>query len=122
MSKIPENILPDDYAAIKQAAKAAGVRKSAMKTDLVEQFRRGAFTVDNVGTFLAQQKSVRPHWFKDANGAGGKKGADNPWSAEGWNVTRQGAAVRSMGIDRAQSLARSAGSHIGATKPPARAA
>lgn len=119
---VPNGILPDDYQVVKQAAKAAGVRKSALKTDVVEAFRRGEFTTDSVNTFFAKQKEQRPHWFKDANGAGGKKGADNPWSAEGWNVTRQGAAVRSMGIDRAQSLARSAGSHIGATRPPARAA
>lgn len=41
---------------------------------------------------------------------------DNPWSAEGWNITKQGSVMRA---DPAlgERLARAAGSFIGATRP-----
>jgi hypothetical protein len=48
-----------------------------------------------------------------------QKNGDNPWSAEKWNVTRQGAIVRAMGVEKAAAIARAAGSVIGATKPRA---
>lgn len=52
------------------------------------------------------------------NGGGGGGGGDktNPWSKDGWNLTKQGEAVVA---DRAnaETLAKAAGSHIGATKP-----
>jgi hypothetical protein len=57
---------------------------------------------------------------------GGKKPSDadrpnNPWSAGSWSVTRQGELVRTLGIAKAASIAKAAGSFVGATKP-ARAA
>ncbi len=47
-------------------------------------------------------------------GGGGGANADNPWHKDGWNLTKQGAIVRS---DRpeAERLAKAAGSFIGAT-------
>ena len=45
----------------------------------------------------------------------------NPWSAESWNVTAQGRVFKSDAA-LAASLAKSAGSYIGATRPPRRAA
>lgn len=54
--------------------------------------------------------------------AGKKKskpaGKDNPWSAENWNITKQGALVKVMGVDGAARMAKAAGSFVGATKPP----
>ena len=49
----------------------------------------------------------------------GKGGGDdkNPWSAKGWNMTRQGELVRENRAN-AEDLAKQAGSHIGAVKPP----
>lgn len=46
-----------------------------------------------------------------------KPKADNPWSAAGWNVTRQGALIKSIGPEKAAGIAKAAGSFIGATKP-----
>jgi hypothetical protein len=43
--------------------------------------------------------------------------ATNPWSKEGWNVTKQGALVKSIGETKAAAIAAAAGSKIGATKP-----
>lgn len=45
----------------------------------------------------------------------------NPWSAAGWSLTRQGSIVKSLGLEAAQRMAKSAGSFVGATGP-ARAA
>jgi hypothetical protein len=42
--------------------------------------------------------------------------ASNPWSAQGWNVTRQG-AVAKADMNLAKRLAKAAGSHIGAVRP-----
>lgn len=44
---------------------------------------------------------------------------NNPWSREGWNVTRQGSIVKSLGIEKANALAKAAGSHVGAVRPAA---
>jgi len=41
----------------------------------------------------------------------------NPWAAENWNVTAQARKVRELGLAAAQSIAASAGSYVGATKP-----
>lgn len=52
-------------------------------------------------------------------GGGGGTGADNPFSRDGWNLTTQGALVRS---DRpeAERMAKLAGTTIGGGKPPKR--
>jgi hypothetical protein len=44
---------------------------------------------------------------------------DNPWSAEHWNLTQQGAYVRKYGVDVARTKAREAGTKFGATRPAA---
>jgi hypothetical protein len=44
-------------------------------------------------------------------------GANNPWSAAGWSITRQGQLVKQLGLAAATSIAASASSFIGATKP-----
>jgi hypothetical protein len=45
-------------------------------------------------------------------------GKDNPWSREGWNLTRQGALYRAN-PKAAAEIAAKANSFIGATKPAA---
>jgi len=45
------------------------------------------------------------------------RGKNNPWSQEGWSLTRQGQLVREIGEGPAAEIAKSAGSFIGATKP-----
>lgn len=71
----------------------------------------------------------RPHWWPPSVGGGARGGgaplgrnAENPWSAEGWNVTKQGQYHRQFGEAKAAEAAKSVGSFIGATKPPAKAA
>jgi hypothetical protein len=51
------------------------------------------------------------------NAAELKARADNPWLEAKWNITAQARLVKSLGIDRARSLARAAGCDIGSTRP-----
>lgn len=70
-----------------------------------------------------------PHWWpasvgggSQGGGGGGRGtygGANNPWSKEGWNLTKQGAIVRQLGETKAGEIAAQAGAKIGDTKPAA---
>lgn len=73
--------------------------------------------------WLKDMQEKRPHWWPQSvgGGAGGGRGgavnrADNPWSAEGWNLTKQGQVVRTQGIDKANVMAGQVGSKVGDTK------
>lgn len=50
------------------------------------------------------------------------KHVDNPWSAAGWNITKQGQLLKVIGADKATQMAKSVGSFVGATKPAAKVA
>lgn len=79
--------------------------------------------------WLNDQKETSPHWWPasvgggskggGSNGAGGYAGANNPWSKEGWNITKQGALIKSLGETKAAEIAAQAGCKIGDTKPKA---
>jgi hypothetical protein len=45
--------------------------------------------------------------------------ADNPWSAEFWNLTRQGQYIKKYGLEVAKTKAKQAGARIGDLKPSA---
>jgi hypothetical protein len=75
-----------------------------------------------------QEKS--PHWWPPSVGGGshgsGKSGsggtyagANNPWSKDGWSMTKQGAVIKALGPDKAAEVAAMAGCKIGDTKPKA---
>jgi hypothetical protein len=79
-------------------------------------------TADN---FFQTQQEKRPYWWPAAVGGGskgsgnkGNGGAANPWTAETWNLTAQGAYVKANGMEKAQQLAKIAGTTVGG-KPPA---
>lgn len=44
---------------------------------------------------------------------------NNPWSAEHWNLTRQGEYVKKYGVDLARTKAKQAGAVFGSGRPPA---
>jgi len=77
--------------------------------------------------WLKDMTEKAPHWWPasvgggSTGGAGGNRGtyggANNPWSKQGWNLTKQGALIRQLGETKAGEIAAQAGSHIGATKP-----
>lgn len=79
--------------------------------------------------WFKDMQEVRPHWWPASvgGGAGGGRGgvlnrAENPWTAEGWNMTKQGQYLRANGEEKAAAAAKAAGVTIGATKPVAKAA
>jgi len=53
----------------------------------------------------------------ETDAGGNVKGRNNPWSAAGWSVTRQGDVTKSLGVAKAAQIAAAAGSFVGATKP-----
>lgn len=95
-------------------------------------------TRDNVGVtpgimaseWLKELQPKRPHWWpaSQGGGAGGSAGtgggaflgAANPFSHEGWNVTKQGMIIRSQGMEAAERMAKAAGTRVGGTRPPAK--
>lgn len=79
--------------------------------------------------WFKDMQEKRPHWWPPSQGGGSRGGgaplgrnADNPWSREGWNLTKQGAYVRQHGEAKAAEAAKSVGAQMGQTKPPAAAA
>jgi hypothetical protein len=43
--------------------------------------------------------------------------AANPFSCEGWNLSRQGSLVKSLGLEKTAQIARAVGCKLGDTKP-----
>jgi hypothetical protein len=67
-----------------------------------------------------------PYFFERSAG-GGALGSNltgtvkNPWTKEHWNLSEQGRIARepNNGLVKAEQMAKAAGSHLGATRPPA---
>lgn len=74
--------------------------------------------------WLEEMQPKRPHWWpaSKGGGAGGSGGgggsyANNPWSKDHWNVTKQNQIYNADGAEKAQAMAKAANSTIGATRP-----
>lgn len=126
------------HDAVRNAGKKVGLLPSAIEDALLYGERvldvtedGKVVTRDGVGVtpgldpdvWLGDLKQNRPHWWGETAGGGGRGGGggtrypNNPWSAEHWNLTEQGKAIR-QDRAKAEQMAKSVGSHIGATKPP----
>lgn len=73
--------------------------------------------------WLTDMQPKRPHWWPASQGGGGKGaggkggfGGPNPFSKDGWNLTAQAALIREN-RDRAEQMARAAGTTIGGPPP-----
>lgn len=66
---------------------------------------------------LSNKPGVVPLREQQKNGNGTPDHKNNPFSRAGWNVSRQGVLIRSLGIEKASAMARAVGVTIGATKP-----
>lgn len=130
--------------ALRDAASAAKVVSYAVNdalragVDVFEIAEDGRIlTKDNVGVtpgidpkeWLKDMQEVAPHWWPASVGGGAPGGrggpgnrAENPWTAEGWNMTKQGQYLRQYGEAKAAEAAKAAGVTLGATKPVAKAA
>jgi hypothetical protein len=84
----------------------------------------GATPGVDAGSWLQEMQERRPHWWPPSEGggsrgsAGGGSAGDNPWRADQWNMTRQGQILREN-RERAEQLAKQAGTTIGGPKPTA---
>lgn len=73
--------------------------------------------------WLTDMTKARPHWWPASTGggarggSGGVAGPENPWSAEGWNMTKQAQVIREQGEARASEFARAAGTRLGGPRP-----
>jgi hypothetical protein len=74
-------------------------------------------------SYLSEITPNVPHWFQASQGAGSRGGlglgtnGKNPWGAEAWNMTEQGRVIKEHGLEKAERLAKEAGSAVGATGP-----
>lgn len=127
------------HDAIRKAAAPAKLINEALDDVLMlaervfEVTEQGAVLVkDAVGAtpgldptaWLAEMQPKRPHWWPPSQGGGSGGGGggggafgDNPWAADTWNMTKQGAVVREKGMVEAERMAKAAGSRVGATAP-----
>jgi hypothetical protein len=132
------------HDAIRESLAGSGIQETAIADALLRA--ETAFDVSEGGAILTKQgagldagmtpaewakkmRDVSPHWWPASQGAGARGGSErmggssgggeNPWSAEGWNRTRQAQMIRA---DRegAERAARQAGSRIGAIEPPSK--
>jgi hypothetical protein len=60
---------------------------------------------------------VRPDWQAKPEAKRAANHANNPWSAAGWNISRQGGCITAMGMEDAAKVARAVGCVIGSTRP-----
>lgn len=73
--------------------------------------------------FFQEMQDKRPHWWPTSTGGGaggsggGVKFSKNPWSKEHWNMTEQGQVAKEHGLDKAQAMAKAAGTSLGKPRP-----
>lgn len=75
--------------------------------------------------WLKDMQEKRPHWWPPSlgGGAGGARGTgnyagkDNPFSKDGWNMTKQGQLVKELGEAKANEIAVRAGTKLGGPRP-----
>lgn len=122
--------------AVRAAAAKAKVLEGAQVDALIRA--RGVFQVGDDGKvvtadgqtaedWIEARKQDAGHWWPAARGAGGHgsdgngrfvgNAADNPWTKEGWSMTKQSQTYLADPAKAAQ-LAQQAGSKIGAVAPP----
>ena len=125
--------------SVRSAATGSKIHSTAMEDALMlaervfEVAEDGTvLTKDNVGVtpgidpvvWFTEMQDKRAHWWPTATGggAGGGSGpgaggaADNPFGPKAWNLTEQGAMVRTD-PERADRMAKSAGTTVGGPRP-----
>lgn len=74
--------------------------------------------------WLSEMQPKRPHWWPASEGGGARPGGggtafpNNPWGGgESWNVTEQMRVVKTLGPERAEQMAKAAGTTVGGPRP-----
>lgn len=121
---------------LRKASMTAKVRDTALDDVMlydsvftIDESTGRVITKDNVGVtpgidasvWLTEIKNSKPHWWPESHGVGARGGdagggANNPFSADNWNMTEQGRIVRDDPA-KADQLARAAGTTVGGAKP-----
>lgn len=77
----------------------------------------------SIDVFFQQMPEHRPHWWQ-LSGGGGANGSsniggmkNNPWAKDHWNLTEQGKIISEKGLEKAEQIAKAAGSKVGAVRP-----
>ena len=78
--------------------------------------------------WLSEMQQKKRYWWPGSqsgdskgNGGGGGISGDNPWTATGWNITKQ-TEILNADQKRAEQMARSAGTYVGGPRPHQKAA
>ncbi|MDV6347483.1 hypothetical protein R2083_08140 [Nitrosomonas sp. Is35] len=78
--------------------------------------------------WLSEMQQKKRYWWpasqsgdSKGNGGGGGISGDNPWTATGWNITKQ-TEILNADQKRAEQMARSAGTYVGGPRPQQKAA
>lgn len=78
--------------------------------------------------WLSEMQQKKRYWWpasqsgdSKGNGGGGGISGDNPWTATGWNITKQ-TEILTADPKRAEQMARSAGTYVGGPRPQQKAA
>lgn len=133
---------------VERAIRDAAVQAKLLPTAIVDAVMRGSrqFELTDDGRIISKDGfGITPgltpaEWFKDEvdrsphwwpvsvgggsegsgkGGQGGYRGSNNPWSKDGWSITKQGQLVKALGDEKASAIAALVGCKIGDTKPKA---
>lgn len=117
-------VVPSAIPDIEMVAASYLERDETTGQFIVKSDAQGVMPGSDIKGFMKDMQKLRPHWWPASagGGAGGGGGGfasseDNPWSAKGWNLTRQGQYVQEHGMAKAQEAAKLAGTKIGGTRP-----
>jgi hypothetical protein len=116
--------------ALREAAKVAGIRAEAiddlLNRDKVFEVAPDGVVVTREGVgctpgispeqWVREARPRYPHWFSSQSHAGDESFAQNPWSSEHWNITRQGKLME-VDMKQAEAMARAAGVDVMAAHP-----
>ncbi|MAD98770.1 MAG: hypothetical protein CMB99_15710 [Flavobacteriaceae bacterium] len=117
-------VLPTAIADVELVAGLYLERDETTGEFIVKADANGVTPGADIRQFMKEMQKLRPHWWPQSQGggAGGSKGTgdseDNPWSKNGWSITKQGEYIKQNGMSKAQEAAKSVGSFVGATRPP----
>lgn len=121
------------HSALDKAAAAAGIKDAGVLEDIrlysslfqIDEATGAVMTREGFAqpeVWLTGMKESRAHWFPPSEG-GGARGAQgpgtpgaNPWTNAHWNLTEQ-AKIMSSNRERAEQLAKQAGTSIGGDRP-----
>jgi len=118
-------VLPTAIADVELIAGTYLEKDATTGEFIVKADAKGVTPGMDIKGFMKEMQKIRPHWWPasqggGAGGGGGFSNADeNPWSAKGWNLTKQGAFIREHGMAKAEIAAKAVGSAIGASRPSA---